>query len=98
MFRVHQLQPDSSISVDGGYPGVVAAFDRAFMSSELGLRKPERAAFEAIAEAIGISSSAMLFFDDTVENVEGARLAGLQAVHVRTPLDVKRALVDIGVL
>jgi len=51
----------------------------------------------AIASVV-ISSSATLFFDDTVENVEGARLAGLQAVHVRTPLDVKRALVDIGAL
>ena len=74
------------------YPRAATAFDRIFVSSELGSRKPEREAFEAIAEAIGIASSATLFFDDSLENVVGARRAGLQAVHVRTPLDVTRAL------
>ena len=48
---------------------------------------PERAdiAFEAIARAIGVSPAGILFFDDTLENVEGARAAGLQTVHVREP-------------
>ena len=80
------------------YPRVVAAFQRIFVSPELGLRKPEKAAFDAIADTTCISSRAMLFFDDTMENVQGARTAGLQAVHVRGPSDVKRALVEIGVL
>ena len=80
------------------YPKVVAAFDRVFVSSDLGLRKPERAAFDAISEATGISLSSFLFFDDTIENVEGAQAAGLQAIQVRTPSDVKQALVDIGAL
>lgn len=79
-------------------PNVVAAFDRIFVSSELGLRKPEQAAFEAIAEATGIDLSAMLFFDDTMENIEGARAAGLQAVYVQRPEDVKQALRAIGAL
>jgi putative hydrolase of the HAD superfamily len=34
----------------------------------------------------------ILFFDDTLANVEGARLAGLQAVHVRGPDDVRNAV------
>ena len=68
------------------------------MSSELGLRKPDCAAFEGVANAMGIALSAILFFDDTLENVEGARAAGLQAVHVTMPSDVKCALVEIGAL
>lgn len=80
------------------FPGLVDAFERIFVSSELGLRKPERAAFDAISAAIGVPLSAVLFFDDTLENVEGALSAGLQAVHVQSPEDLRRALVDIGVL
>ena len=76
-------------------PRVVAAFDQVFVSSDLGLRKPERAAFDIVTETIGVDPSAILFFDDTLENVEGARDAGLRAVHVRTTLDVKRALTDV---
>ncbi len=54
------------------FPRVVAAFERVFVSSELGLRKPERAAFDAVAAAIGVKASGILFFDDAVENVRGA--------------------------
>lgn len=90
--------PTHQISWTAAYPEVVAVFDRIFVSSDLGLRKPERAAFDAIAAATGIRSSGMLFFDDTAENIEGARAAGLQAVHVRSPADVRDALIEIGAL
>ena len=76
------------------YPGVVAAFRRVFVSWEMGLRKPEPAAFRAVADATGIPLNRTLFFDDAMENVEGAREAGLQAVLVRAPSDVRRALAE----
>lgn len=78
------------------YPDVRAAFDRVFVSFELGLRKPERAAFEAVARAIGVAAQAILFFDDTLENVLGARGAGLQAVHVRSPEELRLALAHVA--
>lgn len=80
------------------YPRAIKSFHQVFVSSELGLRKPEREAFDAIAEKTGIDSGALLFFDDTEQNVLGAQAAGLQAVHVRTPADVRRALVEINAL
>lgn len=79
------------------YPNVVSAFDRIFASSELGLRKPERAAYDAVAGEIGVRPEAILFFDDTQENVEGAREAGLQAVHVRGPADIEQGLAINGI-
>jgi len=74
------------------FPNVVSAFERIFASPELGLRKPERAAFEAVTQEIGVEPRAVLFFDDLLENVEGARAAGLQAVHVRGHQDIREAL------
>jgi len=67
-------------------------FRKVFVSSTLGARKPERAAFDAIARDIGVQPGEILFFDDTLENVDGARAAGLQAVHVKGPQDVRDAL------
>lgn len=67
-------------------------FRRVFVSCELGLRKPEREAFHAIAREVGVAPARILFFDDTLENVEGAQRAGLAAVHVRSPQDVEDAL------
>jgi putative hydrolase of the HAD superfamily len=74
------------------FPNVVSAFERIFSSPELGLRKPERAAFDTVTREIGVAPSDVLFFDDLLENVEGARAAGLQAVHVRGYADIRRAL------
>lgn len=77
------------------FPNVVSAFDRIFTSPELGMRKPERAAYQAVTRAIGVEPGSVLFFDDTLENVEGARAAGLQAVHVRGSEDIRQALAAI---
>jgi putative hydrolase of the HAD superfamily len=67
-------------------------FRRVFVSCEMGVRKPERESFEYIAREIGVPASRILFFDDTLENVEGARAAGLPAVWVRSPADVEQAV------
>ena len=77
---------------EGRYTHALSAFERVFVSSELGLRKPDRAAFEAIERETGIELSKILFFDDSAENIAGARAAGLQAVWVQTPNDVINAL------
>lgn len=62
------------------------------MSSDIGRRKPEPAAFAAVLSEIGLPPQRILFFDDTQENVEGARCAGMRAVHVKSPANVKDAL------
>jgi putative hydrolase of the HAD superfamily len=80
------------------FPRVTTTFQRLFLSFELGLRKPERAAFDAVASAIGVAPRSILFFDDTEENIDGARAAGFDTVHVQTPHDVHAALVERGLI
>ena len=72
-------------------------FTGVFASRELGLRKPDREAFEAVTAKIGASPSSILFFDDIPENVAGAVNAGLQAVHVTSTDSVRSALSTLGV-
>ena len=74
------------------YAEALAPIDRRFISCDMGLRKPEPAAFEAVSRALGVPPGRILFFDDTEANVAGARAVGLQAVHVRTPDDVRSAV------
>jgi glucose-1-phosphatase len=72
-------------------------FTATFVSSDIGHRKPEGAAFDAIAEMIGVPASRILFFDDLAENVAGALDAGMQAVHVTDASSVTSALIQLGV-
>lgn len=80
------------------FPLVTKLFERVFSSHEMGCRKPERQAFEYIARVLDVPIGSILFFDDLTENVEGAEAAGLQAVHVRSPSDVRAKLEGVGFL
>ena len=77
------------------YPGVVSLFNEIFVSSELGLRKPEQRSFAAVAQRMRVPPEEILFFDDMQQNVEGARSLGMRAVQVTEPEDVRRALEEI---
>ena len=80
------------------FPTAVESFQRIFVSFELGLRKPDPQAFEAIAAATGFRLDETLFFDDSEENVNAARQTGMPSVLVRDHADVATALTSIGVL
>jgi putative hydrolase of the HAD superfamily len=77
------------------YQHLMQPFRRLFMSHEMGMRKPEVRAFEFIASEIGVSLPNILFFDDTAENISGARALGMQAVHVRDIGDIRSALAGL---
>jgi FMN phosphatase YigB (HAD superfamily) len=78
------------------FPAAVACFERVFASHEIGLRKPERSAFDYVARTIGVPARSIVFFDDLAENVQGATDAGFRGVHVRSPQDVRNALRSFG--
>jgi putative hydrolase of the HAD superfamily len=60
--------------------------DGLILSYEVGHMKPAREFFEACMQAAGAPGSSCVFIDDIAENVEGARSAGLHAIHyVDTP-------------
>jgi putative hydrolase of the HAD superfamily len=82
----------------GRYDDVLALFDEVFVSSLVGLRKPERRGFEHILGRFGVEPRQALFFDDMAENVEAAAALGLHAVQVREPADVIRGLERHGLL
>lgn len=80
------------------YPALPALFDEIFVSSEIGMRKPERQAFETVARRMGVAPEGILFFDDMRQNIDGARSVGMQGVYVSTPQDIHEALARIGLI
>ncbi|MCX5796494.1 MAG: HAD family phosphatase [Elusimicrobia bacterium] len=71
----------------------------AALSHELGMRKPEPRIFRAALKLARVSEPAQaLFIDDLDLNVQGARKAGLQAIHYQGPEDLARRLRSFGLL
>jgi putative hydrolase of the HAD superfamily len=79
------------------YADLLQPFSAVFTSSDLGVRKPSPEAFAAVCERMGVPAEAVLFFDDTAANVDGALAAGLQAVLFRTADDARVALAPLGI-
>jgi FMN phosphatase YigB (HAD superfamily) len=78
------------------YAEVLGHFREIFLSSAIGLRKPDDAAYDHVVRAIGAPAERIVFFDDLAENIDGARARGLTAVHVTSPDDVAHALAALG--
>ena len=67
-------------------------FETVVDSGFVGCRKPESKIYEMTLERIAMSAEACLFVDDVLVNIEGARKAGLQAVHFQ---DNEQAIPEI---
>jgi glucose-1-phosphatase len=78
------------------YAELLGHFRKIFLSSTIGLRKPDAAAYDHVVQAIGVPAERIVFFDDLAENIDGARARGLTAVHATSPDDVAQALAALG--
>ncbi len=79
------------------YADVLGHFRKIFLSSSIGLRKPDAEAYDHVVRAIGVPASKIVFFDNSAANIEGARARGLVAIHVTSTDDVARALTALGI-
>ena len=72
-------------------------FDHLVFSYEVGELKPDLAFFRACLNAVGVPAGSCVFIDDALANVEGARVAGLQAIHYRDAPGLLADLKSLGV-
>ena len=71
-------------------------FDVVVDSTEVGMRKPNPAIYHHALDLLDdVPPGQAVFLDDSPGNVEGARRAGLHAIHVETP---DQALAELDAL
>ncbi len=73
-------------------------FDHRFLSFELGLLKPDIAAFARVADLLEVPAGRVLFLDDNAVNVAGAAAAGFQATRAAGVGQARQRLAEAGVL
>ena len=69
-----------------------ATFRHIFVSQDLRMLKPSQEIFAHVIHAIGLPPEEMLYVDDSLRNVEAARMAGLNAVHHVPGTDLRATL------
>ena len=73
-------------------------FDECFYSNEMGLRKPDAAAYLHVSTALDVAPNEIAFFDDSVKCVDGARAVGMHAHHVTGFGDLQIRLRELGIV
>lgn len=77
---------------------LASLFDRRFLSFELGLLKPDTAAFARVADLLEVPAERVLFLDDNAMNVAGAAAAGFQAARATGVDEARQRLAEAAVL
>lgn len=73
-------------------------FDKTYYSHIIGHRKPNISAFVYILTDAKLDANETLFIDDTLPNIEAARQAGMQALHLKAPETVIELIHKTGLL
>ncbi|MBS1582841.1 MAG: HAD family phosphatase, partial [Bacteroidetes bacterium] len=90
---IHVPAFEAIIARDNGVADFKGLFHGAYYSCDIGLRKPHAEAFHHVLERHGAAPERTLFIDDSIQHVEGARAAGLQAEHLELANEDVTALV-----
>ena len=72
-----------SIKNEGLYDRFTAVFEKHYYSSEVGMRKPDTEIFDMVVNENNLVKEKTLFIDDSPQHVEGAKRAGLNAMHLK---------------
>ncbi len=80
------------------YRETLSHFENIFVSSEMGVRKPEPEGFRQVLTECGVTPGEVVFFDDFEPNIQAASALGIRAVLVDSPQAVRRELHRLGVL
>lgn len=80
------------------YRETLSHFEKIFISSQLGARKPEAEGFRRVLGECGVLPEEAVFFDDFEPNVRGAAELGIRAVLVDSPEVVREELRRLGLM
>jgi len=64
-----------------GNKGIGHLFEKHYYSCRIGMRKPDKEIFDKVCSENSLSPYNTLFIDDLLQNVEGAKIAGLNILH-----------------
>ena len=69
-------------------------FEEIYLSHEIGIRKPNVEAFQFILKKQNLSSNEVLFIDDSLQHIQGAKRLGINSHHLRDGEDITTLFLD----
>jgi putative hydrolase of the HAD superfamily len=73
-------------------------FHTAYYSNEVGFRKPELEIYQLLLDKENLNPAETFFVDDKPENVEAAKLLGLNAYELKHPTELESLLTQLQII
>ncbi len=96
LYAVTNFSSEKFTEAKTRFPFLASSFRDTVVSAEERLLKPDRRIFEALLTRNNLKAGACVFIDDSVKNVEGARAAGLEALHFTGADKLRADLAEFG--
>ncbi len=77
--------------------GIYSHFQKAYISTEMGMEKPDLEIYEAVLKDINFVPEETLFIDDKKPNVDAADKLGIHTILYKNYKDLKEELVNLKV-
>jgi putative hydrolase of the HAD superfamily len=70
-------------------PGIMSRlFEKEYYSYKMGMRKPDSDIFEFVVKENALNPSTTLFIDDSIQNLKGAEIVGIQTLHCHSGINL----------
>ena len=77
---------------------ILRELEHVYASHEIGCRKPEPAAYQAVLQRMNVAPSQAVFVDDLPENIAAAERVGMIGVHAPDAAAVRSGLTRLGLI
>lgn len=78
--------------------GLFNDFDESFISTELGMMKPDKEIYEKVLSELNVNNNEVLFIDDVQENIDGAEKLGIKCIKYRNYDELINDMKKFGVM
>ena len=77
--------------------GIYDYFEKAYVSPELGMKKPDAEIYLAVLKDLNCKPENTLLIDDKKENVEGAEKVGIRVIYYNPGMNLQKELVRFSI-
>ncbi|MBC7695179.1 MAG: HAD family phosphatase [Burkholderiales bacterium] len=86
--ETHIAQLESDLYKQHGYKNLETFFEKVYYSCRIGMRKPDKEIFEFVLHENKLNPAETIFIDDSLQHINGAKKAGIQAHFLAKGKDV----------
>lgn len=81
--EIHLIAVFRMMQEHHGFPDLSGIMEKQYFSCRMGMRKPDGEIFRFVLQEQGLKASEVLFIDDSIQHIDGARSVGITAFHLK---------------